>query len=408
MASKKQKRNLGNWLTAFDDWAAPRSEAPMSMIHWTGLFTLAALMKRKIYWPRKLLGSYETYPNLYILFVAQPGVARKSTTAGYAEDLLVSASGILLNDQVTFASTAMSESQLINALSESPDGTLTIISSEFSSFIKTSPEGMYEILTDIYDAKRKFEYSTRQHGVELTEKPNLCLLAATTPAWLGSQPPAYFIGGGFASRTIFIYENQKRRRAMYYDDVDQEKMKKLEADLLNDLSIIAKVDGEFTHDSKTTKDIVEDWYQDHDRNPPDDARLLGYHQRKPAHLHKLMMLLNLADAGAEPKKVEEKHFNQALKLLDSVEDNMSRALTSVSSNPHGTLLEQIEDYIHHHGKVTKKQLARRFWRDINSDDLLDQITKFTSFLEVKGAVEAEADGTNTIYHSRGKTDGNTE
>ena len=108
----KGRQIKGSWLKAFDEWTLPRSEAPATMIRWAGLFTLASAVKRRIWFPREILGSYDIFPNLYVVFVAKPGVARKSTTAGYAEELLVEASKAMSGLNITFAGDVTSYSKL--------------------------------------------------------------------------------------------------------------------------------------------------------------------------------------------------------------------------------------------------------------------------------------------------------
>src|SRR5512146_987337 len=107
------ERNLPNWLKAYSVWTLPRSEAPASMVLWAGLFTLAAVAKRKVVFPKRLMGSYEIYPNLYLIFVGNPGVVRKSTTAGYAEELLLNVSETLEAESITLAATSTSSSKLL-------------------------------------------------------------------------------------------------------------------------------------------------------------------------------------------------------------------------------------------------------------------------------------------------------
>ena len=72
----------------------PRSEAKESFIFWTGLFTLASAIRRKVYIPKTVLGSWEVAPYLYIMFVAPAGKARKTTTLSYSDDLLLQELGI--------------------------------------------------------------------------------------------------------------------------------------------------------------------------------------------------------------------------------------------------------------------------------------------------------------------------
>jgi hypothetical protein len=239
------------------------------------------------------MGSYEIFPNLYVLFVGPPGGPRKSTTMGYVGKILKDLK-LNLDPIVNFASTAMSDSKLVQVLSETNDGSITILSSEFASFMNISQETMFDLLTDLYDGKVSHEYSTRMHGVELVDKPCVNLLAATTPSWI-STASVHLSGGGFASRIIFVYENQVRQRKMYFDDVDWDRIATLQAQLRDDILHIARLDGEFSHESRALRDRMEEWYIQHAQMGDVDERIMGYFQRKHVHVHKLAMIYSVAE-----------------------------------------------------------------------------------------------------------------
>lgn len=351
-------RKLENWLHGYLDWTLPRSEAPESMILWAGLFAVSSALKRKVCFPKSLMGSYEIYPNLYVIFVAPPGVSRKSTTAGYAEELLLNITLALKKESINIAPTSTSAQKLIETLSNTQDASLTIISSEFSSFIGTTREAMYELLTDIFDGKRKFEYATRGHGIELSERPVVNLLAATTPAWVSRQPPEYFLGGGFASRVIFVFESKRRQYRLYYSDVNYRELEILGVKLTHDLAIIASLKGEFQHETIALRNRMEEWYVEHAKKGVDDPRLAGYHERKHLHVHKVAMLLSAIERN--DLIVTETHFDQARSMLGDVEAKMPRALSQVGSNPIGQYLYEIQDFIAEKVEVSKKKLSRGF------------------------------------------------
>jgi hypothetical protein len=253
-------RVTDNWLHTFLEWTVDRSESPESMILWSGLCTLASVLKRHVRVPKKLMGGYDIYPNLFVIFVAPPAVARKSTTVGRAEDLLRDLDGIAIG------STAVSASKLISDMSDTLDGSITLLPSELGTFMNVSQEEMYDVLTDLYDNKKIYTYSTRTHGLEIVENPCVNFLAATTPKWVEQQMPIHVIGGGFASRVIFIFEDAPRTRQLYYD-IDPSHYKRLEEALVHDLRYIQKeVKGDFKHDNTRTRDFVESWYRDNADN----------------------------------------------------------------------------------------------------------------------------------------------
>lgn len=353
----------GSWLETFLEWSLPRSEAPTSLLVWSGLFTVAAMTKRRIYFPSRLLGTYDIYPSLYLIFVGPPGVVRKSTTAGYAESLIRSAmDGVMATDSryVYLGPTAGSHSKLLEILSKIPDGSMTVISSEFGNLVSATPEGMYDVLTHLFDNPREYEYATRMHGSEKVINPSLNLLGCTTPGWI-SENTGYMIRGGFASRVIFVFEQYARQRRLYYTNVDHKKMEDLENRLTDDLLRIAELSGDFKHETTELMMDMDDWYTKHAESPQIESAE-GFHARKHVHAHKVAMLLSLTQR--DDLVITRTHFDTAVALLDEVEKKMTRGLAVVGRNPLSADLYRILDFIGNNGPVTKAKIQMRFWNDI--------------------------------------------
>lgn len=390
-------RLLENWLYSFRDWTVPRSEAPESLILWSGLFTLSSVSKRKILWPKSLMGSYEILPHLYIIFVGPPGVVRKSTTSAYAEELLAEI------DHINVASTASSTSKLIETMSETIDGSLCVISSEFGSFVSVSQEEMYDLLTDIYDGKAKYEYATRMHGVELVATPCINLLGATTPAWVAEQMPAYVIGGGFASRTIFVFEDAVRKRTLYYR-LNWSDFERLKEKLTHDLRHIAGLVGEFRHDSEETREWVEEWYQttaDEDIH----EKLEGYRNRRHVHLHKVAGLLSLCER--DDFIVTRTHFESAILILTGIEKKLPRIFSAVGKNPYSSDVEIISAYIETHTQVEFETLMSKFYHNLSREGLLETLGVLQSMGRIRRIPNPNGREGVTAYRWEGYPDEET-
>lgn len=362
-------RACRNWLQSYLDWTLDRSESPETMILWSGLCTLASVAKRNISVPKSLMGGYDIFPNLYVVFVAPPGVVRKSTTVGRAEELLREVDG------VTLASTAVSASKLIADLSDTFDGSMTVLPSELGTFMNVSQEEMYDVLTDLYDNKTLYTYSTRTHGVEIVENPCINFLAATTPKWVEQQMPIHVIGGGFASRTIFIFENEPRQRRLYYD-IDTAAYDRVKKSLIHDLIYIhTKVKGEFKHESSDTRDWVENWYRKNADAGLSEAGpgVEGYINRKHIHLHKIAMLMALAES--DRLVLRREHFEKSLVILEAIEKQMPHALVYAGQNPLAEATWQVWDFVKSSGgRATDQAIVRRFHIDLGSVGLSEVLT----------------------------------
>lgn len=355
-------RLLDNWLLSFRDWTINRSEAKESLIIWSGLFTLASVAKRHVYFPRRLMGSYEIFPNLYVIFIGPSSVIRKSTTVNYGEHLMTQL------DSLNIAPSGTSASMLVGAMAETVDGSTTVISSEFGTFIQTSKEDMYDILSDLYDGKIKHDYQTRAHGQEYIARPCLNLFAATTPDWLQEQP-LYVIGGGFSARTIYVHETTIRKRQLYYH-LHWADYVKLEKELVHDLEHITELSGEFRHENSEVADSMEQWYQVSAEEEV-QKNLVAFRNRKHVHVHKVAMLLSLAER--DDLVITMGHFEAALALLDDIENKLPKVFASVGKNPFGGELEMLLSYIQAQHKVEFQRIHRRFYQDIPGETKLKEL-----------------------------------
>ncbi len=390
------KRKCTNWLLTFRDWTMPRSEAKESFIFWTGLFTLASAIRRKVFIPKTVLGSWEVAPYLYIMFVAPAGKARKTTTLSYSDDLLLQELGIKK------ASASMTVQVLMKRLSDSPDNSLSIQIKEFGTFYNQSKEMMIDFLTALFDGVKRHDSDTLSRGVEFAERPCINLIAATTPVWIAENLSENAVGGGFASRVIFIFEDTVRRRRLFYhrgkDKIDPDKMKALHADLLMDLVHISQnIDGEFKLTDEAEA-FAEDWYIKYADNPTvSDPRLTGYNERKPAYMLKLAMLCHLA--YSDELLINKGDVQQALALLKNVEGKMLRTFQAIGKNPHTLDLETIVEYVNEVGEIAPDKLKKHF-QHVATPRMLDELIAF--LITTRQITEVNTNGIITIKPGRKK------
>jgi len=347
------KRKCENWIQTFAEWTLPRSEAPENFIFWTGLFALASAIRRKVRIPKELLGSWEASPNLYILFIAPAGRARKSTTANYAEDLIEEI------PTLTRAPELITKESLLNQIVKSDDASMSIIAPEFGEFIVKSGPTMFGFLTNIYDGKRHISANTLSRGAEFAERPCINLLGATTPEWVAENMPESVIGGGFASRVIFIYEEKVRRRKLFYDDLDFKKILKLRQNLIDDLNHIATtVAGDFKL-TKEAHEFAEEWYNENaDEGYDNSHKLSGYYERKPAHIFKVAMLLHLAKS--DELIIDKKDLMDAIATLELLEEQLPKVFESVGKNPYTVDMYRLLNFIIEKGRCLKKEVLQNF------------------------------------------------
>src|SRR6185369_14226993 len=87
-------------------------EAPRQMYFWTGVSTLAGVLRRKVWIDQAY---FTWYPNFYIVLVAPPGIVSKSTTANIGMNLLHQVPG------VKFGPDIVTSQALVSAFAESAE-----------------------------------------------------------------------------------------------------------------------------------------------------------------------------------------------------------------------------------------------------------------------------------------------
>ena len=322
---------------------------------------MASVLKRNVKIPKTVLGGWEVSPTLFVIFVAPPGKARKSTSAGYAEELLREVPG------VERVATSITKEQMLKKLSEIQDSSLSIFSSEFAMFIQKSGFDMYDVLTHLFDANRDVSVETIGRPLDFAEKPCVNMLACTTPDWVSKNMPEQVIGGGFASRVIFVFEEKSRRLALIQKDaVHWETNNKQKLDLITDLVTMSQIEGEFDFESKELELYIDNndpdnlgWYQRHmGINAP--YRLQGYHERKPAHMFKLAMLIHLS--YSDELVLTKSDVDVALTILEDLELKLYRTFENIGKNPFAADTIRMLDFIKEKGEVSKRDLLATFFQ----------------------------------------------
>jgi hypothetical protein len=261
---------------------------------------------------------------------------------------------------------------------------------------------MIDFLTALFDGVKRHDSDTLSRGVEFAERPCINLIAATTPKWIAENLSENAVGGGFASRVIFIFEDTVRRRRLFYhrgkDKVDQEKMQELHGDLLMDLVHISQnLEGEFKLTDEAEA-YAEDWYNKYADNPTvPDPRLTGYNERKPAYMFKLAMLCHLAYSD---ELIINKHdVEQALALLKGVEGKMLQTFQAIGKNPHTLDLDTIVEFVNEVGEVAPDKLRKNF-QHVATPRMLDELIGF--LLTTRQITEVNTNGVITIKPGKRK------
>ena len=353
-------RKLGDWISSFIDYAQ-FGEAPKHLYFWCAVSAVAGALRRKVWIDQAY---FKWYANFYICLVAPPGIVSKSTTAGTAMSLLRKVPGIKFGpDVVTWPA-------LVSAFAESTEGfehdgmmypmsAMTLESSEFGNLLNPQDKEMVDLLVSLWDGKQGvFEKTTKHSGKDSVENPWINLIACTTPAWIAGNFPEYMVGGGFTSRTIFVYADTKQRYVAYPGlRVPKDLEAQAEA-LVSDLEDISKLHGEYKL-TKAAVDFGEEWYHQHYSVRAanlDPDRFGGYIARKQTHIHKLAMVLSASQGDS--MLITPEHLATAHQMVTDLEPDMQFVFSKIGRSDASLHAERLINFVQTKGEVGFQEAYR--------------------------------------------------
>lgn len=306
------------------------------MHFWTGVSVIASALRRRVWFD---MGHFKWYPNFFIVFVAPPGIVKKTTTVDIGADIARNVKSIVFTpDSVTWQRLLkfLEDNQQVLSIPQ-PDGTvlkkaMAAVSAyigELETFLKLHDDGFNGTLISLYDGKiedSQWVHSTVSGSNSGITNPWINLIGATTPAWIKMNVPENMIGGGLFSRIVFVCADKRKNTIAYPKYTMRQNRSKLRDDLIHDLQIISTFYGEM----KPTLEAITfgtDWYEKLESTRPlhiAGSRYDGYYSRKQAHVHKLAMVWSAAHRNDMTILPED--LSTAIRMMDAAEFSLNRVL----------------------------------------------------------------------------------
>lgn len=337
-------RHYQDWLQSYMEFTLDQ-ESPTHFHFWTGIATIAGALRRRVWIDMR---KFVWTPNFYIILVAPAGIAAKSTSISIGMDLL---SRIPKEAGIHFGPESMTWQKLADSLSSvteyvkyidlqaqeslQPMSALTCAVSELGTFLTLDDDKLISFLIRMWDGgDATFTHSTKTSGNVEVKAPWLNIIAATTPTWLAQNFPPIMIGGGLASRIIFVHGEKKRRLVPYPDEeMEEQKHKEWRTKLAEDLRHIAALSGPYIL-LPEARVWGKEWYLRHNNggrpNHLASDRYSGYLARKQTHLHKVAMVL--AASKRDELLITRDDLETADKLLLTLEAYMIRTFEAIGEN----------------------------------------------------------------------------
>jgi hypothetical protein len=323
------------------------------MYFWCGVSAIAGALRRRV-WIDQI--SFQWYPNLYIVLVAPPGIVSKSTTADTAMSLLREVPGIQFGPSVvtwqalvtSFAGAA--ETFTVGNVTHTMSP-MTINSSEFGNLLDPRNKELVDMLVHLWDGK-PFVKATKGSGVDDVINPWINIIAATTPDWIAGSFPEYMVGGGFTSRCLFVYAEEKAKYVAWPALAAPSDIARTQADLIHDLEHIAvNLAGEY----KLSNDALTwgaEWYERHykvDSKTMDGSRFGGYIARKQTLACKVAMVL--AASRRDELVIEQEDLATATDMLTDLEPDMDKVFAKIGMTQEAVHSDRLTALIKQRGRM---------------------------------------------------------
>lgn len=364
-------RKYENWLQGYIDYTA-YSESPTIMHFWAGVWAIASTLRRRVWID---MGYFQWVPNVYVIFVAPPGVAQKTTTLNNAADLLREVPGIHFGPEaITWQALTMDmaaareEILMPNPLNPEeklfhPMSCVTISSGEFGNLFNPHDREMVDAFVSLWDSRiGTWEKKTKTQGSDKIINPCISIGACTTPAWIAGNFPEYLIGGGFTSRCVWVYAEEKRSLQAYPDEALPPEFQQMRLNLISDLKEIGNIRGQYTL-SPEARAMGKEWYQEHwteKKKELNNQRFGGYLSRKQTHIHKLAMILAAASRSELIITLED--LERARDMVTALELDMTKVFDLVGISGNAKFSNELLLHVRSYGRVTQQQLQRLCFR----------------------------------------------
>jgi hypothetical protein len=339
------------WLHDYIEYT--RNTEPPTVFHFfAGMSAIGSSLARNVFFD---MGPYQIFPNLCVVIVAPSGKCRKTSACNVAVGLFRAIGGNVLADKVT-------PEALISAFQDRSSATGLIYAPELAVFLgkQKYQEGMVPLLTALFDCPKEWSSATIMRGDNQLRNVALSFLVCSTMDWIQTAIPRDAFGGGFMSRLLFVVQNDTPRSFPHPPPLDlvvQSRLKK-------ELFAYTRLRGKFAITDEADAWYV-DWYNTKHESIASERQFAGYVERKPDHLHRLAMILTIAEL--QPDKHTDliltlPKLKQALSILNWVEANLPAAFAEMSQTPMGEESAKLMKQL----KAKGGQIAHSEWLRMNT------------------------------------------
>jgi len=364
--------------------------SPQSYIDFGFLTMITSALQRRVWY----YDDPKLFCNLYVIFVGKPALgkglvlskviemlkhhkdpkrAKVITATGPEDGPLIPVGADCSTFERMLVDLTNSASRLIVSVDGKPHPyshcSLAFMLEELSSLFRQHKSEVVKLLLRTYDCT-DYDYTTKHGAPDLIRKSCVNFLAGTQMDFLQEAHDLKIFGQGFASRTIWLFETQRRFSKFHIEGASAELKAKAKSVILEHIKVLTTLYGQLTYSPEVAQ-YLEEWYVTQNVPKEDSAgpKMEGYYGRKKVHVLKVAAAIHFSHSYTMEITMDD--VKGALALLDSVEPQMAAGLNVVGRNRLSTYSKAIYDMI----KVTAKT-------GIRQGDIVEQFQSELTYTEV--------------------------
>lgn len=411
-------RNYTDFIQASAD-AIKGSPIPKPFAQWSALSAVAGAMGRRVWYP---MANYDIRSNNFIVLIAPPGrnksvslilpftkvFSKLTTPIGTTEDDQNFNSGLdqyglrnyplyVVQDRITPEKLAVDMTKITRldlrlsspAMDEFYDSSVTLVTSEFGTFMGRHERYLQMFMTDMWDSKAEYSHKTKTSGEYLIKGPCLNWLACATPEQFVDNLPEDARSQGLLSRMLPIYYDGDRiPQSLIQERVSDNTVNNLREDLAD----IAKMYGPMSFDEDAFKIVDEDIKAGIPPEPTDN-HLSEYVQRRVSHFIKIAIAVSASRRSTRKIMLEDWEFTK--EIMFAAEKQMPKALEGFGMGRTGRIAHDMVTWLHgtlfNNGRshMLMKLFKRELLRKVPNPGELEQTIKAmedSGYIKVEGNV----------------------
>jgi len=324
-------------------------------------------------------------PNPWVLLLAPPYRGHKTSCVNMAVNCLIQA-----NEDVRVLADKLTPESIVHALSApitkkdmiriGPRDATGLIKAPEMSVIFGKQQyniGMVQLITDLYDYREVWKSETIGRGQEVLRNNCITVFAGSTPKWLQNMIPQDAFSGGFMRRFIIVElpSNYFKR------DSDPKKPKDMQwKALVEEFRQFSEVRGKMEW-TKEGKEVYSKCYNSF--RPTGDEQYDAYKEGETEQILKVAMLLDINEGRLE---LTEGAFNQARKILESIEPEIYTRIQALTTHSSMSTTLDILNALRLHGKLSEGELLNKVYKSLSRGE--KQFYESLSVLKTTGKIEA--------------------